>query len=140
MIVAKEKHPIILATMGEFLKSLDELAEIRSLFPDCDIYNLTLVTSYLPFLKAFYRHSNQDNISIAFDPSLKEVNDFIDSNYFTEHIIEKIMMDFNEENFKCNNTISDKRFEQFISEYSSYDICIPNTTLGIDIGENSWNN
>lgn len=142
MISTKKSHPIISATMDNFLMSLDRLELIQESYPDCDIYNLTLITSYIPFLISFYLFANKGGtIDIAFDPSIHEVTHYIQKNNFSSYIVDKILMDFNNEFPECDNNSEYKNYERFTSTYEKQGICLTTefNLIGIDIGEDSWN-
>ena len=139
MVFASQSHPIISETLDKLMANKDKLLKIYELYPDCDVYNLTLFITYMPFLFSFYKNANKNGtIDLAIDPQIYEVNKNIEKGNFSNDLVQKILADFTFDHLICNNSEEYRNYEEYLLSYENYSICIAGYTIGVDLGENSW--
>ena len=139
MLFARKSHPILLGTLEKLMANKDKLLELYELYPDCDLYNLTLIITYFPFLASFYQYSNKNNtIDIAIDPQIYDVHKNIKGKNFSPSLVQKILSDYNFDNLTCDVSKESKSYEEYVSQYEDYGICILGSTIGVDLEESSW--
>lgn len=139
MVYASKSHPIILETFERLMTHKADLLKIYELYPDCDVYNLTLVITYMPFLLSFYKNANRNGtIDVAIDPQVAEVNQKIWVKNFPSELAHMILADFNFDTLICDSSEEYRRYEEYLLSYENYGVCFSGHVIGVDLGEDSW--